>query len=91
MIKARRMRWARHVARMRKKRNAYTILVESQMERDHSQDQYVGGRIFRGVNIDGVRIGDSDLLTISTHDSETTSNYSATANLHNSQITTAPA
>jgi hypothetical protein len=27
MIKSRRMRWARHVARMREKRNAYRILV----------------------------------------------------------------
>jgi hypothetical protein len=27
MIKSRRMRWAGHVARMRKKRNAYMILV----------------------------------------------------------------
>jgi hypothetical protein len=27
MIKSRRMRWARHVARMGKKRNAYRILV----------------------------------------------------------------
>jgi hypothetical protein len=27
MIKSRRMRWARHVARMGKKRNAYKILV----------------------------------------------------------------
>jgi hypothetical protein len=26
-IKSRRIRWARHVARMREKRNAYTILV----------------------------------------------------------------
>jgi hypothetical protein len=28
MIKPRRMRWAGHVARMGKKRNAYRILVE---------------------------------------------------------------
>jgi hypothetical protein len=27
MIKSRRMRWSRHVARMREKRNAYRILV----------------------------------------------------------------
>jgi hypothetical protein len=27
MVKSRRMRWARHVARMRKKRDAYRILV----------------------------------------------------------------
>jgi hypothetical protein len=35
MIKKRRMRWARHVARMGKKRNVYKILVGSQKERDH--------------------------------------------------------
>jgi hypothetical protein len=34
-IKPRRMRWARHVARMGEKRNAYRILWESQKERDH--------------------------------------------------------
>jgi hypothetical protein len=30
MIKSRRMRWARHVARMEEKRNAYRILVGKQ-------------------------------------------------------------
>jgi hypothetical protein len=35
MIKSRRIRWARHVARMGEKRNAYRILVGSQKERDH--------------------------------------------------------
>jgi hypothetical protein len=38
-----RMRWAGHVARMGEKRNAYRILVESQKERDHWEDQDVGG------------------------------------------------
>jgi hypothetical protein len=35
MIKSRRMRWSRHVARMGAKRKSYRILVESQKERDH--------------------------------------------------------
>jgi hypothetical protein len=37
------MRWAGHVARMGEKRNAYGILVEIQKERDHWEDQDVGG------------------------------------------------
>jgi hypothetical protein len=41
MIKARRVRWAGHVARMGEKRNAYRILVGSQKERDHREDQDV--------------------------------------------------
>jgi hypothetical protein len=43
MIKLTRMRWAGHVARMRKQRNEYRILWESQEERDHEEDQDVGG------------------------------------------------
>jgi hypothetical protein len=35
MIKSRRMRWARHVARMEEKRSAYRIWWGSQKERDH--------------------------------------------------------
>jgi hypothetical protein len=35
IITSRRMRWAGHVARMGEKRNAYRLLWESQMERDH--------------------------------------------------------
>jgi hypothetical protein len=41
MIKSRGMRWAGHVARMGKKRNAYWW--ESQMERDLWEDQSVSG------------------------------------------------
>jgi hypothetical protein len=43
MIKSRRMGWAGHVARMGEKRNAYGILVGRQKERDHWEDQDVGG------------------------------------------------
>jgi hypothetical protein len=43
MIKPRRMRWAGYVARMGKKRNAYRISVGIQKERDHSEDEDVGG------------------------------------------------
>jgi hypothetical protein len=35
MIKSRRMKWARHVAPVGKKRNAYRILRESEKGRDH--------------------------------------------------------
>jgi hypothetical protein len=35
MIKSRMMRWAGHVARMEKTRNAYRILVGKPEERDH--------------------------------------------------------
>jgi hypothetical protein len=45
MIKSRRMRWAGHVARMREKRNAYRILVESQKDRDHHEYLDVGRRV----------------------------------------------
>jgi hypothetical protein len=48
MIKLRRMRWAGHVARMGEKKNAYRLLVESQRERDHKEDQDVGGWIMSG-------------------------------------------
>jgi superfamily II DNA/RNA helicase len=43
MIKLRMMRWAGHVARMGEKGNAYRILVGSQKERYHWEDQGVGG------------------------------------------------
>jgi hypothetical protein len=35
IIKSRRMRWARHVARIGEKRNKYRLLWESHWERDH--------------------------------------------------------
>jgi hypothetical protein len=43
MVKLRRMRWAGHVARMREKRNHIGCWWESQKERDHCEDQDVGG------------------------------------------------
>jgi hypothetical protein len=48
VIKSRRMRWAGHVTRMWEKRNAHRILHigywwESQKDRDHWEDQDVGG------------------------------------------------
>jgi hypothetical protein len=43
MIKLRKMKWAGHVARMGEKRNAYRIMVGSQKESDHWEDQDVGG------------------------------------------------
>jgi hypothetical protein len=43
-IKSRRMRWAGHVARMREERKVYMVVV-SQKERDHSEDQGVDWRM----------------------------------------------
>jgi hypothetical protein len=37
------MRWAGSVARMREKRNVYRILVRNPKERDHWEDQDIGG------------------------------------------------
>jgi hypothetical protein len=47
--------------------------------------------VFRSVTIDGVWIGELDLLTHLYTPLETTSNYSAIANLFTLQITTATA
>jgi hypothetical protein len=44
-IKSRRMRWAGHVARMGQERKLYKVLVGKPEERDHSEDQDVGGRM----------------------------------------------
>jgi hypothetical protein len=43
MIKLRRMRWATHVARMGEKMKTCRILVGKQKERDHYENQDVGG------------------------------------------------
>jgi hypothetical protein len=43
MIKSRRMRWVGHVARIREKRNACRILWETQKEREHYEEQDIGG------------------------------------------------
>jgi hypothetical protein len=45
MIKSRRMRWARHVARMGEMRNAYKILVEILKGKAHAEDLGVDGKI----------------------------------------------
>jgi hypothetical protein len=44
VIKARRMRWARHVARMGELRGAYKILVGRPEGRNHYEDLGVDGR-----------------------------------------------
>jgi hypothetical protein len=44
-VKSRRMRRAGHVARMGEERNLYTVLVGSPKERDHTENQGVGGRM----------------------------------------------
>jgi hypothetical protein len=43
--KSRPMRWAGHVARMGEERKVYKVLVESPKERDHWEDQGVGGKM----------------------------------------------
>ena len=45
VIKSRRMRWARHVARMVERRGVYRVLVGKPEERDHLKDPGVEGRI----------------------------------------------
>jgi hypothetical protein len=46
MIKRRRMRWAEHVAGMRKKRNSYRVLVgKPEGKRPLKEDNDVGGGI----------------------------------------------
>jgi hypothetical protein len=44
-IKSRRMRWARHVARMGEERKCTRFWWKSPKERDHWEDQGIGGRM----------------------------------------------
>jgi hypothetical protein len=44
-IKSRRMRWARHVARMGERRGVYKVLVGKPEGKNHLEDPGVGGRI----------------------------------------------
>jgi hypothetical protein len=45
VIKSRRMRWARHVARMGEGRCVYRVLIGKPKGRDHWVDLGIGGRI----------------------------------------------
>jgi hypothetical protein len=45
VIKLRRMRWAGHVARMRKERCVYRLLVGKPNEKNHLEDPGIDGRI----------------------------------------------
>jgi hypothetical protein len=50
VVKSRRMRWARHVARIGEGRGVHRVLVGSLRERDHWGDPDVDGRIIlRGI------------------------------------------
>jgi hypothetical protein len=44
-IKSRRMRWARHVARMREEGKLYRILVGRPEGKNHLEDQGIDGRM----------------------------------------------
>jgi hypothetical protein len=44
-IKSRRMRWARHVARMGEGRNVYRVLVGKSRGKNHLKDQGVDGKV----------------------------------------------
>jgi hypothetical protein len=44
-VQSRRMRWAGHVARMGEERKVYKVLVEKPKERDHLEDQGLGGKM----------------------------------------------
>jgi hypothetical protein len=44
-VKSRRMRWAGHVERMEEERKVYKVLWKSPKERDHFEDQGVGGKM----------------------------------------------
>jgi hypothetical protein len=59
IIKSRRLRWEKHVARMGKRRGAYKVLVGKPEERNHLEDPGVDGRtilkwIFRDAGWDSV-------------------------------------
>jgi hypothetical protein len=45
MIKSKRMKWARHVARVGEKRNAYTVSVGKLERKNHLEDLGLDGRI----------------------------------------------
>jgi hypothetical protein len=49
MTESRRIRWARHVAHMGEKMNAYRVLVGSQTERNHKENLDISGRILRWI------------------------------------------
>jgi hypothetical protein len=44
VIKSRRMRWARHVTRMRQVRNAFKMLVGTPVEKKSLENEFVDGR-----------------------------------------------
>jgi hypothetical protein len=50
IIKSRRMKWVGHVARMGENRNACGYWWESQRERDHYEDQDIGGWIIKNIS-----------------------------------------
>jgi hypothetical protein len=58
MTKSRRVRWARHVARMGEKRNTYKILPASLKRRRHSEhlnvDEVKKLNFYREVGMEGV-------------------------------------
>jgi hypothetical protein len=49
VFKSKRMRWAKHVARMGRRRDTYTVLVVETEKRDHLEDLDINGRIILNV------------------------------------------
>jgi hypothetical protein len=44
-VKSKRMRWPGNVSRMGEERKVYKVLMESPKEKDHLEDQGVGGKM----------------------------------------------
>jgi hypothetical protein len=59
-IKSRKMRWARHMARMGEGRNMYRVLVGKLERKNHLKDQGVDGRMGSKWTLGGLAGGGVD-------------------------------
>jgi hypothetical protein len=57
VIELRRMRWVGHVARMRKRRVVYRVLVGNMRERDHFEDPSIDERVIYYISSGSVMWG----------------------------------
>jgi hypothetical protein len=64
MIKSRRMRWAGHIAHVGEKKNAYRILMGRQKEKDHWEDQGIGGWTILKWNLREIGWNDMDWIDL---------------------------